>query len=48
LSAATEPNLNNPRTSGKSKRHLRDVLNNEFDGGDVGFASDQGKTSGNV
>merc|ERR1711974_456324 len=41
-------NLNNPNTSEESKQHSRDVLNNEFNGGDVESASDQGKNPNNV
>ena len=41
-------NLNNPNTSQESKQHSRDVLNNEFNGGDVESASDQGKNPNNV
>jgi hypothetical protein len=41
-------NPNNPNTSEESKQHSRDVLNNEFNGGDVQSAADQGKNPNNV
>lgn len=41
-------NINNPNTSEESKQHSRDVLNNEFNGGDVESASDQNKNPNNV
>ncbi|KAK3327077.1 conidiation protein 6 [Cercophora scortea] len=42
-------NLNNPNTSDASKQHSRDVLDNEFNGGDVPGANDnQNKNPGNV
>ncbi|KAF2966951.1 hypothetical protein GQX73_g6638 [Xylaria multiplex] len=42
-------NINNPNTSDKSKQHSREVLNSEFNGGDVPGASDgQEKNPNNV
>ena len=41
-------NLNNPNTSEESKQHSRDVLNTEFNCGDVESSSDQGKNPNNV
>ncbi|KAF4981293.1 hypothetical protein FZEAL_2870 [Fusarium zealandicum] len=42
-------NINNPNTSKESKEHSKQVLENEFNGGDVPKADDnQGKNPGNV
>ncbi|KAI0393316.1 conidiation protein 6 [Xylariaceae sp. FL0594] len=42
-------NLNNPNTSEESKQHSREVLDNEFNGGDVPSASDnKEKNPGNI
>jgi hypothetical protein len=41
-------NLNNPNTSEESKQHSRDVLNIEFNGGDVESFPDQGENPNNV
>ncbi|KAI1302042.1 conidiation protein 6 [Xylaria venustula] len=42
-------NINNPNTSEESKEHSREVLDNEFNGGNVSSASDnQEKNPNNV
>ncbi|KAJ9160606.1 hypothetical protein NKR19_g3116 [Coniochaeta hoffmannii] len=42
-------NLNNPNTSEESKQHSKQVLENEYDGGNTESASDaRGKNPGNV
>lgn len=41
-------NLNNPQTSDESKQHSKEVLDQEFNGGNVGSASDEGKNPGNM
>lgn len=41
-------NLNNPNTSDESKQHSKDVLNQEFDGGNIEHHSNQNKNPGNV
>lgn len=41
-------NLNNPNTSEESKQHSREVLDNEYNGGEVESKSDEGKNPNNV
>lgn len=36
-------NLNNPNTSEEAKQHSKEVLDNEFNGGNVSSNSDEGK-----
>ncbi|EOD48357.1 conidiation-specific protein 6 [Neofusicoccum parvum] len=40
-------NLNNPNTSDEAKQHSKEVLDQEFDGGNIPQA-DQNKNPGNV
>ncbi|KAG9252064.1 uncharacterized protein F5Z01DRAFT_676308 [Emericellopsis atlantica] len=40
-------NLNNPNTSEEAKEHSRQVLNEEFNGGDVPKATDSGDKNPN-
>ncbi|TRX93669.1 hypothetical protein FHL15_005345 [Xylaria flabelliformis] len=49
IAGGHKANLSNPNTSEESKQHSREVLDNEFNGGDVPSASDnQDKNPGNV
>ncbi|KAF2011169.1 hypothetical protein BU24DRAFT_399432 [Aaosphaeria arxii CBS 175.79] len=41
-------NLNNPNTSEESKQHSRQVLDEEFDGGNIGSNDDSNKNPNNV
>ncbi|KAJ9632056.1 hypothetical protein H2203_000457 [Taxawa tesnikishii (nom. ined.)] len=41
-------NLNNPNTSEEAKQHSKEVLDNEFNGGNVSSNSDEGKNPNNV
>ncbi|KAH7128295.1 Conidiation protein 6-domain-containing protein [Dendryphion nanum] len=41
-------NLNNPNTSEESKQHSREVLDNEYNGGNIEKESDAGKNPNNV
>jgi len=48
LTSLSRANLNNPQTSDESKQHSKEVLEQEFNGGNVGSASDEGKNPGNM
>ncbi|TGJ88715.1 hypothetical protein E0Z10_g30 [Xylaria hypoxylon] len=49
IAGGHKANLNNPRTSNDSKQHSREVLENEFNGGNVPGANDnQDKNPNNV
>ncbi|KAI0185428.1 hypothetical protein EV127DRAFT_348311 [Xylaria flabelliformis] len=49
IAGGHKANLSNPNTSEESKQRSREVLDNEFNGGDVPGASDnQDKNPGNV
>ncbi|KAI0197119.1 Conidiation protein 6-domain-containing protein [Xylaria flabelliformis] len=49
IAGGHKANLNNPKTSEESKQHSREVLDNEFNGGDVaGSADDHEKNPNNV
>ncbi|TPX06747.1 uncharacterized protein E0L32_002243 [Thyridium curvatum] len=49
IAGGHKANLNNPNTSEESKQHSRQVLENEFNGGDVPKSTDSGdKNPGNV
>ncbi|KAI1741249.1 conidiation protein 6 [Xylaria scruposa] len=49
IAGGHKANLNNPNTSEESKQHSREVLDNEFNGGNVPGASDnQDKNPNNV
>ncbi|KAF2247169.1 hypothetical protein BU26DRAFT_430168 [Trematosphaeria pertusa] len=41
-------NLNNPNTSEEAKQHSREILENEFDGGNTQQHSQEGKNPNNV
>ncbi|KAK7187959.1 hypothetical protein DPSP01_003154 [Paraphaeosphaeria sporulosa] len=41
-------NINNPNTSEESKQHSREVLDNDYDGGNVETGSDEGKNPNNI
>lgn len=41
-------NLNNPNTSDEAKQHSKEVLDNEFNGGDVETSGDGNKNPNNV
>ncbi|KAI0009886.1 hypothetical protein F4779DRAFT_627557 [Xylariaceae sp. FL0662B] len=49
IAGGHKANINNPNTSNTSKQHSKDVLENEFNGGDVSSAGDNvDKNPGNV
>ncbi|KAI8624453.1 conidiation protein 6 [Xylariaceae sp. FL1651] len=49
IAGGHKANLNNPNTSEESKQNSRDILDNEFNGGDVAGAGDNvEKNPGNV
>ncbi|KAL8377584.1 hypothetical protein RB595_008324 [Gaeumannomyces hyphopodioides] len=50
IAGGHKANLKNPNTSQESKEHSKQVLENEFNGGDAPKAgdSDEGKNPGNV
>ncbi|KAF9734462.1 hypothetical protein PMIN06_004620 [Paraphaeosphaeria minitans] len=41
-------NINNPNTSEESKQHSREVLDNEYDGGNIKTSSEEGKNPNNI
>ncbi|KAJ4288475.1 hypothetical protein N0V90_011711 [Kalmusia sp. IMI 367209] len=41
-------NINNPNTSEEAKQHSREVLENEYDGGNTETHSQEGKNPNNV
>ncbi|KAI1270238.1 conidiation protein 6 [Xylariaceae sp. FL1019] len=49
IAGGHKANLNNPNTSEEAKQHSREVLDNEFNGGDVAGAGDnEDKNPNNV
>ncbi|KAI1495217.1 conidiation protein 6 [Biscogniauxia mediterranea] len=49
IAGGHKANLNNPNTSQESKEHSKDILENEFNSGDVPKAGEQAdKNPGNV
>ncbi|KAI1862571.1 uncharacterized protein JN550_010096, partial [Neoarthrinium moseri] len=48
IAGGHKANLSNPNTSQESKQHSREILDNEFNGGDVPAPGDENKNPGNV